>query len=171
MAACAAADEIAMFGGIDLQCHSRSLEIVDVMRLSCRQRCAVPSVASHAAQTIASRSTSQLTTIGWHRQKPGIPGRLPAGLDGVLLVASEDGEPLFALPSASTLLLCLAFRSFCRSSRRRYGSSLDGGRELFVEFCFACSTRDRATSTSCHVSSSSSPRVKSRSRSRSMSLN
>jgi hypothetical protein len=165
-----------MFGGIDLQCHSRSLEIVDVMHLSCRQRCAVPSVASHAAQTIASRSTSQLTTIGWHRQKPGIPGRLSAGLDGVLLVASvfvasEDGEPLFALPSASTLLMCLAFRSFCRSSRRRYGSSLDGGRELFVEFCFACSTRDRATSTSCHVSSSSSPRVKSRSRSRSMSLN
>ena len=146
------------------------------MHLSCRQRCAVPSVASHAAQTIASRSTSQLTTIGWHRQKPGIPGRLPAGLDGVLLVASvfvasEDGEPLFALPSASTLLLCLAFRSFCRSSRRRYGSSLDGGHELFVEFCFTFSTRDRATSTSCHVSSSSSPRVNSRSRSRSMSLN
>ena len=31
-AARAAADEIAMFGGIDLQCHSCSLEIVDVMR-------------------------------------------------------------------------------------------------------------------------------------------
>src|ERR1019366_2371362 len=73
---------------------------------------------------------SQLTTIGWRRQKPGIPGRLPAGFGGFVSVAPGDVVPAALPPPASSSLLCLAFFARWRSSRRRYGSSLDGGREL-----------------------------------------
>ena len=128
-----------------------SLEIVDVMRA------VLPAALRGAERGIACRADDRVVidlAAHHHRLAPPEAGH-PRPFAGQHSTAScwlpryslpfgGRRAAVVALPSASTLLLCFGgSRSFCRSSRRRYGSSLDGGRELFVEFCFTFSTRDR----------------------------
>ncbi|MBV8285697.1 MAG: DUF1254 domain-containing protein [Hyphomicrobiales bacterium] len=99
-----------------------------------------------ASQVSGACSRSPLTRIGWLRQNPlapsGLPGRRALGSAGPFgspaLLSGEADAVSSADPPGSP---------FCRLSSRRYGSSLEGGRELVREssdkraFCARVSAR------------------------------
>ena len=182
MAARAAADEIAMFGGIDLQCHSCSLEIVDVMRavLPAALRGAERGIRMPRRPSRRDRPRQLTTSSAGTARSRGIPGRLPAAAS-----TASCWLPRYSLPRRTAS--CCS----CAAVRVDFAAVLGVPEVLLLPLVTApirivarWRTRtvrrvllrllrpgDRATSTSCHVSSSSSSRVKSRSRSRSMLLN
>src|SRR5271155_4441512 len=91
-----------------------------------------PRAAPQAAQTKGACGTSALAMIGWERQTPFAPGCLPAGLpvffsSGLPDFSGGAGGVLAPLPPSGLSEAGLS------PSPRRYGSSLDGGRELVLE--------------------------------------